>query len=81
MRVHGQHEDDIQLVRVPECFVGLLANLGVRGRDHEEHAEEHDVAGDAAGLRVENLYGGKRAKEGALDVEEAVFVTLVSMGA
>ena len=39
------------------------------------------MAGDAAGLRVENLYGGKRAKEGALDVEEAVFVTLVSMGA
>lgn len=65
-------------MHVVERFEGLLPDLGVRGRVHQEHAEKHDVAGDAAGLGVENLYGGFGAEEGALDVEEAVRVRIVS---
>lgn len=72
VRIHGQEEDNVEVVGVVEGFEGLLTDLGMRGRVHQEHAEQHDVPGDAAGLGVEDLDGGEGAELGALDVEEAV---------
>ena len=69
--VEGEKEGNEEVVRVPERFEGLLPDLGVRGGVHEEHAEEHDVAGDAAGLGVVDFDGGDGADLGLFDVEEA----------
>jgi len=69
--VEGEEEGDEEMVCVPEGLERLLADVGVRGGVHEKHAEEHDVAGDAAGLGVVDLDGGFRADLGAFDVEEA----------
>ena len=69
--VEGEEEGDEEVVRVPECFERLLPDLGVGGGVHEEHAEEHDVAGDAADLGVVDLDRGDGADLGLFDVEEA----------
>jgi len=72
MRVHGEQEDDVEIVGIGECFVRLLADTWVCGAVDEEHAEEHDVTRDPAGLGKEDLESGGWTKEGAFDVEEAV---------
>lgn len=72
MCVHGEQEDDVEIVSVRECFVRLLAYSSMRCGVHQEHAYEHDVACDAAGLGEEDLEGAVWAKKGTLDVEEAV---------
>jgi hypothetical protein len=74
MRVHCQQERDEQMVRVPESLVALLPDLGVRGREHEQHAQKHDVAGDTAGLHVVNLHSGFSSNERAFHVEEVDIV-------
>ena len=71
MRVQTQHKRDEQVMRVPERLEGLLPDLRMRGRIHEEHAQEHDVAGDAAGLRIVDLESDLWPNLGFLDVEEA----------
>lgn len=58
MGVHGEKERNEEMVRVPEGLKTLGADLGVRGRVHEQHAQDHDVPGDAAGLGVVDLDGG-----------------------
>lgn len=74
MRVHGEQEDNVEIVGIGECFVGLLADAWVRSAVDEEHAEEHDVTGDAASLGEEDLESGGWTEESAFDVEEAVRV-------
>lgn len=68
--VHGQQEWDEKMVRVPERFVALLSNLRMRGGEHEQHAEQHDMACDTTGLHVMNLHGGFSSHQGTLHVEE-----------
>lgn len=70
VRIQGKQKWDEQMVRVPERLVRLLADPGVRRRVHQKHAQEHDVARDAAGLAVVDLHGGFGANLGSLDVEE-----------
>lgn len=56
MSVHRQEEGDEQMVSVPESLVALLADLGVGSRIHEQHAQQHDMSGDPAGLCVVDLH-------------------------
>jgi len=77
MRVHGEQEDDVEIVGIDESFVGLLADTWVCGAVDEELAEEHDVTGDATSLGEEDLERGGWAEEGAFDVEEAAREILV----
>jgi len=43
------------MVRVPEGLIRLLTDFVMGSGVHHEHAEEHDVAGDAACLSVLDL--------------------------
>jgi hypothetical protein len=78
VRVHGEQERDEEVVGVVEGLERLLAHLRVRGRVHEKHAQQHDVAGDATGLRVVDLDSRLRAHLRALDVVEAVLLATVN---
>jgi len=69
--VQTQEEGDEQVVGVPERLERLLPDAVVGRRVHEQHAEQHDVAGNAAGLRVVNLDGSAGANLVLLDVKEA----------
>ena len=57
MGVETDHEEERKVVRVPESLEALVADLVVRGRVHEHHDEQHEVAGDAARLPVVNILG------------------------
>ena len=70
VRVHCQEEGDEKVVGVVEGFETLLTDLVVRGGEHEEHAQEHDVSGYSSGLRVMYLYRGHGPELCALDVEK-----------
>lgn len=69
--VEPKHEGDEQVVSVPERLKGLLTNLGMGGRVHEEHTKKHDVAGDASCLGVMDLERCLLADLGYFNVEEA----------
>ena len=69
--VKAEQKGNKEVVSVPKGLKRLLADLCVGGRVHEQHAEEHDVAGDAAGLLVVNVYSEAGAQLGSFDVEEA----------
>ncbi len=56
---------------VPEGLERLLPDAMVRRGVHEEHAKEHDVACDAAGLSIVDLDRGDRTDLRLLNVEEA----------
>jgi len=73
--VETQHEGDEEVVGIPEGLERLLADLGVGGGIHEEHAQEHDVAGDTAGVHVMDLYSERRAELGPFDIVEVDVVT------
>ena len=68
--VESEQEGDEEVVRVPEGLEGLLPDLRVGGGVHEQHAEEHDVAGDATRLGVVDVEGDLRPDLVLLDVEE-----------
>lgn len=70
MAVHGQKKRHKQMMRVPECLVGLLTNLLMRCSVHQKHAEKHDMASYTASLCVVNLNSCLFAKLQSLDVEE-----------
>jgi hypothetical protein len=53
--VKSNHEKERQMVSVPESLETLVADLVVGGGVHGKHDQEHEVAGDAAWLRVVNL--------------------------
>ena len=58
VRVERDEPEEGEVVRVPEGLEALVADLVVRGRVHEHHDEQHEVAGDAARLPVVNILGG-----------------------
>lgn len=68
--VKSEEEGDEEMVRVPEGLERLLADAVVRGGVHQQHAEEHDVASNTAGLGVVDLDGGDLSELGLLHVEE-----------
>lgn len=57
VRVESQEEGDEQMMRVPKGLERLLTDTSMSSGIHEQHAEEHHVAGDTARLRVVNLQG------------------------
>jgi hypothetical protein len=57
------------MMRNPKPLKALQPNLRMRGGVDDEHEEEHDVAGEAAGLGVHDCPGGFFADLGALDVD------------
>lgn len=50
--VKADHEEERQMMGVPEGLEALLANLVVRGGVHQDHDEQHEVTGDTTGLPV-----------------------------
>ena len=50
--VDADHEEEREVVSVPERLETLLANFSVGGTVHEDHDEEHDMASDTARLAV-----------------------------
>ena len=58
MGVQTNHEEEREVVRVPEGLEALVADLVMRRGVHEDHDEEHEVTTDASCLRVVNLQGG-----------------------
>ena len=57
MGVQADHEEESEVVGVPEGLEALVADLLVRGGVHEHHDEEHNVASEATGLSVVDLDG------------------------
>jgi hypothetical protein len=74
VRVQAQHERNEQVVGVPEGLERLLPNAVVRGRVHEKHAEEHNMASDSTRLSVVDFQSAHRTDLGLLDIEEAASV-------
>lgn len=54
--IEGKEEWYEEVVGVPERFIGLLADPGMGGSEHHEHAEKHNVTGDTASLGVVYFY-------------------------
>jgi hypothetical protein len=72
--VHGQQKGDEEVVCIPKGLERLSPDLGMSGGVHEEHAEEHDISGNAARLSIENLNGGLGPDLRPLNIEEASHV-------
>lgn len=55
MRIETDHEEECQVVGVPERLKALVAHLVVCCGVHQEHDEEHEVARDGSSLGVMNV--------------------------
>jgi hypothetical protein len=69
------------MVGVPEGLERLLSDAVVSRGVHKQHAEKHDMAGEAARLSVVDLNRRHRTNLSSLDIEEAVPVSESSIGA
>ena len=58
---------------VPKCLVRLLPYSGVSGGEHQEHAEEHDMSGNATGFCIVYLDGRHRSELFPFNIVKAVF--------
>ena len=56
--IQPDHEEECEMVSVPEGLEALVANLPVGRAVHEEQAEQHEVARDPSGLRVVDIECG-----------------------
>ena len=68
--IHSQQEWDEEVMCVPERLERLLAYPVMCCGVHEQHTEQHDMAGDATRLGIVDLHCGFRPNLVALDVEE-----------
>lgn len=71
MGVQSEEEGNKQVVAIPERLEGLLPDAVMRGSVHEEHAEQHDMTGDATRLGVVDLDCRDWTDLRLFDVEEA----------
>ena len=55
MRVEAYHEKEGKVVRVPEGFKTLVANLLVASSVHQYHDKKHEMAGNATSLVVVDI--------------------------
>jgi hypothetical protein len=60
------------MVSIPKGFEGLLANLRMGGRVHQQHAQEHNVTSNSTSLGIMNLNSSDRSDLSTFDIEEAV---------
>lgn len=72
MRVHAKEERNEQMVSVPERLERLLSDLCVRRCVHQQHAQQHDVAGDSTSLGIVDLQSKLGTDLAFLDVVEAI---------
>jgi len=70
VRVDADHEEERQVVSVPERLETLLANFCVGSTVHEDHDEQHDMASDAARLAVVDVEGISRTELTPLHIDE-----------
>lgn len=70
MGVHAQQERNEQMMGVPESLERLLADLCVRSRVDQKHAEQHDVASNTTGLGIMDFKGNFGTDLGSLDIVE-----------
>jgi hypothetical protein len=73
--VKAYHEEEGKMMSVPKGFETLGADLLVSRGVHENHNQQHEVAGDASWLGVMDLLGSLLANLGALDVDEVNVVS------
>ena len=57
VRVEADHEEEREVVRVPEGLETLVANLVVSRGVHEDHDQKHEVPRDASSLLIVNVEG------------------------
>ena len=57
MGVEADHEEESQVMRVPESLKTLVANLVVSSGVHEEHDQQHEMTGDATRLSIVDVEG------------------------
>lgn len=57
MGVKTDHEEEGKVMSVPKGFEALVADLLVSRGVHENHDQQHEVAGDASGLGVMDFLG------------------------
>jgi hypothetical protein len=79
VRVHAEQERDEEVVSVPKGLERLLAYPGMGSRVDQQHAEQHDMAGDTTSFGVVNLESDLRSYLDTFDVEEAVVVSPYSV--
>ena len=58
--VEANHEEERQVVSIPERLETLLANFCVAGAVHQDHDEQHDMARDTSRLAVVDVKGIRR---------------------
>lgn len=58
------------MVGIPESFERLLTYTRMGGRIHEKHAQQHNVASNAACLSVVNLERANRTDLCLLNIEK-----------
>jgi hypothetical protein len=58
MCVKADHEEKCEMVRIPEHFKALIANLLMGGCVHDKHDQKHKVTSNAARLCIVNLLSG-----------------------
>lgn len=68
--VDAEHEEEREVVGVPEGLEALLTNFLSTGRVHEDHDQEHDVASETTGLPVVDIKGISRTDLSAFDVDK-----------
>ena len=55
MSVESDHEEECQVMGVPESLEALVTDLVVGSGVHQEHDQEHEMTGDTASLGVVNI--------------------------
>jgi hypothetical protein len=68
--VKTEHEEECEVVGVPEGLETLLANFVCCGRVHEDHDQEHDVTSETTRLPVVDIKCISRTDLSALDVDK-----------
>ena len=56
--VKSEHEEECEMVGVPEGLKALMTDLVVGGRVHDEHDEQHEMTSNATSLFVVDILGG-----------------------
>lgn len=57
MGVQAEHEEEGEVVGIPEGLETLLTNLLVGSRVHDDHDQQHEMPRNASRLRVVDLQG------------------------
>jgi hypothetical protein len=52
MGVEAKHEEECQMVRIPERLEALTANFVMRSGIHEDENEKHEMASDTTRLVI-----------------------------